>query len=193
MKSHSSTNVTAGISRCARVRCSAICRRTPRSGSRRPSEACVAVRHKLPVRAAPRTSSSVIRPFGPVPLNEPDRRRAPARGGARAASPAARVVLIATLVSAGAARLGLRLGGRVGCRLGAVAADHDEHGADGDDLALGDEDPRHLAGGRARGSRRSSCRSGSRRAGRPRRPPGPRPRASGRSRPRSAPRRGPAA
>ena len=38
-KSHSSTKVTAGTSRCARVRCSTICRRTPRSGSRRPSVA----------------------------------------------------------------------------------------------------------------------------------------------------------
>ena len=33
-----------------------------------------------------------------------------------------------------------------GDAVGAVAADHDEHRADGDDLALGDEDPRDLAG-----------------------------------------------
>ena len=37
-KSHSSTQVTAGTSWCARAMCSAIRRRTPRSGSRRPSE-----------------------------------------------------------------------------------------------------------------------------------------------------------
>ena len=36
-KSHSSTYVTAGTSRWARVRCSTICRRTPRTFSRRPS------------------------------------------------------------------------------------------------------------------------------------------------------------
>ena len=35
VKSHSSTQVTGGISRCARVRCSNICRLTPRIGSRR--------------------------------------------------------------------------------------------------------------------------------------------------------------
>src|SRR6266545_1264898 len=59
-KSHSSTHVTAGTSRCARAMCSAISRRTPRSGSRRPS--CGP--------AALRTSSSVIRPWGPLPLSD---------------------------------------------------------------------------------------------------------------------------
>ncbi len=66
-KSHSSTYVTAGISRCARVRCSTIWRRTPRTGSRRPSDACGA--------DAARTSSSVIRP--PGPLAETDARSTP--------------------------------------------------------------------------------------------------------------------
>ncbi len=37
VKSHSSTNVTAGISRWARVTCSTIARRIPRIGTRRPS------------------------------------------------------------------------------------------------------------------------------------------------------------
>ena len=36
VKSHSSTKVTAGISRCARVTCSTIARRMPRTGTRRP-------------------------------------------------------------------------------------------------------------------------------------------------------------
>ena len=48
-KSHSSTQVTAGISRCARVRCSNICRLTPRSGSRSPSVGC---RTRPPAAAA---------------------------------------------------------------------------------------------------------------------------------------------
>ena len=65
VKSHSSTQVTGGTSRCARVMCSAMSRRTPRSGSRRPSSALV------PEPAAPRTSSSVIRPPGPLPETEP--------------------------------------------------------------------------------------------------------------------------
>jgi len=38
----------------------------------------------------------------------------------------------------------------LGLRQGAVAADHDEDGADGDDLALRDEDLRDLASGRRR-------------------------------------------
>ena len=58
-KSHSSTQVTGGTSRCARAMCSAITRRTPRSGSRRPSAA---------LRRRARTSSSVTRPPGPVPV-----------------------------------------------------------------------------------------------------------------------------
>ena len=57
VKSHSSTNVTAGISRCARETCSTIARRIPRIGTRRPS----------PDPAADaRTSDSWIRPPGPV-------------------------------------------------------------------------------------------------------------------------------
>ena len=43
-KSHSSTQVTGGTSRCARAMCSAIRRRTPRSGSRRPSGPALGVR-----------------------------------------------------------------------------------------------------------------------------------------------------
>ena len=42
-------------------------------------------------------------------------------------------------------RLRRRHGWRGGRRL--AAADHDEHRADGDDLALGDEDPGHGPGG----------------------------------------------
>src|SRR5262245_37636910 len=62
-KSHSSTQVTAGTSLCARAMCSAISRRTPRSGSRRPSPGSAPP-------AAPRTSCSVIRPCGPVPVSD---------------------------------------------------------------------------------------------------------------------------
>ena len=50
-----------GTSRCARAMCSAMTRRTPRSGSRRSPAA-------VPPEAALRTSSSVIRPAGPVPV-----------------------------------------------------------------------------------------------------------------------------
>ena len=60
-KSHSSTYVTAGISRCATVRCSTMRRRTPRSFSRRPSVVCVG-----DPAAAARTSASTILPPGPV-------------------------------------------------------------------------------------------------------------------------------
>src|SRR6266540_3075677 len=76
-KSHSSTHVTAGTSRCARAMCSATSRRTPRSGSRRPSDA-----------VARRTSSSVNRPCGPVPST--DARSTPSSLASRLTSGVAR-------------------------------------------------------------------------------------------------------
>ena len=91
-------------------------------------------------RRRARTSSSVIRPCGPVPVTvrevdaelrrdlAHERRRAHLLAGG---GPSPR--LSAAGRRAAARHLGL---GR-----GAVAADHDEHGADRDDLALGDEDP----------------------------------------------------
>ena len=60
-KSHSSTQVTGGISRCARVMCSNICRRI--AADRLAPLSAPAPRG----RRAPRTSASVIRPCGPVP------------------------------------------------------------------------------------------------------------------------------
>ena len=45
VKSHSSTNVTAGISRCVRSTCSTIARRIPRTGTRRPSVGAAAAAH----------------------------------------------------------------------------------------------------------------------------------------------------
>ena len=185
-KSHSSTQVTGGTSRCARAMCSAITRRTPRSGSRRPSAA-------VPTTdpAAARTSSSVIRPCGPVPctcsmstpsssaiLRTTGVARARALGG-----PAGLVCGASTAAGVGGSAAG-------GSR---VAADHDEHRADRNDLALGHEDARRRRRPQETGSRPSPCPSGSRRAGRPRRSPRLRRRATGRPRPPSGPRRDPAA
>ena len=130
MKSHSSTNVTAGISRWARVTCSTIARRIPRIGTRRPS----------PDPAADaRTSDSWIRPPGPVRVDadevdaELSRQLPHGRRGPH-----------------GVDRLGrddgderLRRGVRAGVapldraeQLLSLLADHDEHGPDGRDLRL---------------------------------------------------------
>ena len=166
-KSHSSTQVTGGTSRCARAMCSAIRRRTPRSGSRRPSPAAP---------AAARTSSSVIRPPGPCPRPRRDRRRAPARSGARPASPArAQLRRLARRRRSQRRHVAVAGGGTAASERTRLArlADDDELGADRGDLALGDEDPAARSRRTATGSRRSPCRSGSRRAGRPRRSPGP--------------------
>ena len=160
MKSHSSTNVTGGD---LAVRAGQVLDDLPAHPAHglaaALARACVAATQARPP-PAPRTSSSVIRPFGPVPSTKPDRRRAPARSGARAASPdTPRLVLLEHELPP-APRVGRGGSGRrAGRRLGAVVADHDEHGADGDDLALADEDPRDRARPPVRGSRPSSCRS----------------------------------
>ena len=182
-KSHSSTQVTAGTSRCARAMCSAIsaahAAQAARGGPRGPSRG-------LP--AAPRTSvlgDAALRPgacdgveIDAELLGDP----AHERGGAHLRAVGARTPR--------AGPLGRAVGSRSAA---AVAADHDEHRADRDDVALARRGCSRRRRPPATGSRPSSCRSGSRRAGRPRRSPGPRRRASGRSRPRSGPRRGPAA
>ena len=162
-KSHSSTQVTGGTSRCARAMCSAITRRTPRS-SLRPSAAA-------PPEAAARTSSSVMRPCGRLP-------------------PGCRVDTEpwATLRTSGVARArsgGAAAGGSPAPVGGAAPSPPmDEHGADGHDLPFAHVNARDYAGRRGGESRRSPCRSGSRPADRPRRSPGPPPRATARPRPR---------
>ena len=127
-------------SRWARVMCSAISRLTPRSGSRRPSSG--------PVRPGrpPRTSCSVIRPCGPVPVSD-------SRSTASSC---------ASLRTSGVARTRPRScvpgpspgpgpwAPRTAAGPGTVLADHDEDRADRDDLALLDEDLRDLARGRRR-------------------------------------------
>ena len=102
--------------------CSAIKRRTPRSGSRRPSGTGPGA---WPRTAARRTSSSVTGPeaLSPRPLR--GRRRAPARlfGQAEWHESSAFPTALA--------------GGRT-----RVLADDDEHRPDRDDVALSDHDPR---------------------------------------------------
>ncbi len=110
--------------------CSAITRRTPRSGSRRPSPAAT---------AALRTSSSVIRPPGPLPGT---RRQIDAELLRDAADDRGRLH---------AARLGGRCRRRsTGCGRLTRSADDDELGADRYHVALGDEDLQHGAGIRRR-------------------------------------------
>ena len=145
LKSASSTQVTGGTSRCARVMCSAIRRRTPRSGSRRPSE---------PARACPPTWPPGARPVrsrGPAARSRRanrGRRRAPAPAAGRAASRGRAIRATSRGLSPRHGLFGrLRLW-RSDCRT--VLADDDEHRADRDDLALFHEDARHLSGGRRR-------------------------------------------
>ena len=95
---------------------------------------------------ARRTSSSVIRPCGPLPST--DSRSTPSSCAIRLISGVAR-----HLGRGLPRRLGRRggLGPRLllhhrGC--GPVLADHDQHGPDGHDVAFGDQDPRDLAGRR---------------------------------------------
>ena len=162
VKSHPSTQVTGETSWCARAMCSAMSRRTPRSGCRRPS--C----DSAPLPAA----RDVI--LGDPPAGAaagdggPGRPRAPVRLGERAVAPApwprARGGA-ATSFSRRLFRTGLLHVGR----RGAFLADHDQHGPNRYELALAHEDARHLSRPRARESRPSSCRSAPRRAGRPRR------------------------
>ena len=138
VKSHSSTQVTGGISRCARVRCSNICRL--RRGSAPASSAC---RARGRGAAAPRTSSSVIRPCGPVPAIAASSTPSSCASRGRAASRAPCSSWLRRRLRSGRCRRA------AGCAA-PFAADHDEHRADGDDLALADEDLRDDAGGRRR-------------------------------------------
>ena len=125
--------------------CSATRRRTPRSGSRRPSGPC-------PGATLGRGRSAHVllghAPCGPVPSSAARSTPSSWRSGGRAASrghvpPGDRSGDCPRVVSgtdgAGSAR---------GCSqpAGAVLADHDQHRPDRDDLALGDEDLRDLAG-----------------------------------------------
>ena len=191
VKSHSSTNVTAATSRCARVRCSAIRRRTPAQRLAALAGGLVFRTHELCLRRAPRTSLSDD-PARSGPSRRSEARSTPS-SGREPADERRRLDALATracapCAQAPASRLAparrrplprtrrrRRRSRRAPCRPGR-------------------RPPRRRGSARpcrplATGSRPSSCRSGSRRAGRPRRPPGPRRRASARSRPRSGPRR----
>ena len=137
VKSHSSTKVTAGISRWARVTCSTIARRIPRTGTRRPSAS----------GAAARTSASTIRPPGPLPC-----RPTSSTPSERASCRTAGVARTAAVGSDGTTETsGSDDCSETRCRLDgaqellALGADHDEHGADRRDLALLDEDLEHRA------------------------------------------------
>ena len=142
VKSHSSTQVTGGTSWCARAMCSAMSRRTPRSGSRRPScdlgatagGAHVVLRDAA-ARPAARDRAEVDSELLRDSANERCRPHL-GRGLARRCRLLRRSLFRARLLHV--------------CRRGAVLADHDQHGPDRHDLALGHEDARDLPGRRRR-------------------------------------------
>ena len=147
VKSHSSTQVTAGTSRCARAMCSAI------SAAHAAQRLAAALAGRVRGRPASGRAAHVV--LGDPPL------RARCRSTTLESTPSSWAIRR----TSGVARTRLPparpdcpgsdpdwLGQRGAARhaLGAVVADHDEHRPDRDDLALRDEDPRHLAGGRRR-------------------------------------------
>ena len=186
VKSHSSTNVTAGTSRCVRVTCSTIARRMPRTGSRRPS----AGRPRL-ARRPPRSA-----PPARCPGARAGRPRAPSRAAgpraSRARRPLGSVGTTATSGSAPATRLRL-----LPSRRRAGAARPPRRSRRAPRRRARPRPPRRGSSGPSRhgatGSRRSSCPSAPRRAAGPRRRARPPRRASARSPPRSGPRPGRAA
>ncbi len=96
--------------------------------------------------AAARTSSSVIRPCGPVPWTAA--RSTPSSSATRRTSGVARTRSVAGAAGAAGAAAGSARGAFLGGgRRGAVAADHDQHRPDGDGRALLDEDLRDGPGG----------------------------------------------
>ncbi len=122
--------------------CSAIRRRTPRSGSRRPSVTGLGSAAGRP----PAHVRSVILPCGPVPVSDsrstPSSWPAAGRAASRGHVPRSRVPGPVP----GLGRFGgSSARGLLGDRFGAVLADDDEDRSDRDDLALLDEDLRDLA------------------------------------------------
>ena len=119
--------------------------------------------------AVPRTSSSVIRPCGPVPV---DRREVDAellrRAAGRAASRGPSLAL-----SRSARWLGPRFAAAPASAAAPSPPITTSTRADRDDVALGDEDLRHDAGRGRRDLDRRLVGLRSRRAGRPPRSPGP--------------------
>ena len=144
MKSHSSTKVTAGTSRCVRVTCSTIARRMPLTGTRRPScrgrgsrrRGANVVLHDPPARTAPAETDQLD---AELPGQLPDgRRRAHRRlrvGRDDRDDRLARGLRLLPAVD-GAQELLARL------------ADHDDHGSDAGDVSLLDEDLEHRPGAR---------------------------------------------
>ena len=126
VKSHSSTKVTAGTSRCVRVTCSTIARRMPLTGMRRPSCAVALPRprrERRPPRSARRDRSRRVRPA---------RRRAPWPAAGRPASreppPSGRPARPRRAARSRAPPAAPRVDGAQ--ELLARLADHDEHRAD---------------------------------------------------------------
>src|SRR4029077_935756 len=138
-----STHVTGGTSRCARVMCSAMRRRTPRSGSPPPSSFCPPPPPRPPpplCRPAPRRAHVVL---GDAPL------RSGSRNGGEVDAELLRDPPNERSRANSRGRPFCRYGRLPRTRLVAVRlADDDQHRSDRNDLALLDEDARDSPRGR---------------------------------------------
>ena len=154
VKSHSSTYVTAGISRCDVDTCSTISRRMPRSGSRRPSGANVGADPSVAADSAPARAHVLLgdaaagaaaldgRQLDAELLREaPDERRRTNSGERLGGNGGDDRLVRRRSTAAGSVVDGAE-------QLLAFVSDHDQDGTHRRHVTLGDEDPQDCAPGR---------------------------------------------